>query len=89
MPAFPYWSLAAAQVSARLPSPRRRAGKLLTDYDNDVVRLAQRNAQLNGLDMGLTVRKLDIGETVREDGGSLVEEFGRFALVVASDMGFS
>ncbi|CAE8604109.1 unnamed protein product [Polarella glacialis] len=60
---------------------------VLTDGEDDVLELAKRNVELNGL-RGVDVRCLDLGFMQEEEGKALIEEFGQFPLVVGSDMIF-
>ncbi|CAE8678298.1 unnamed protein product, partial [Polarella glacialis] len=57
------------------------------DGEDDVLELAKRNVELNGLH-GVNVRCLDLGFMQEEEGKALIEEFGKFPLVVGSDMIF-
>eukprot|EP00929_Paragymnodinium_shiwhaense_P112106 TRINITY_DN80362_c0_g1_i1.p1 TRINITY_DN80362_c0_g1~~TRINITY_DN80362_c0_g1_i1.p1 ORF type:complete len:247 (-),score=50.64 TRINITY_DN80362_c0_g1_i1:120-860(-) len=62
---------------------------VVTDFDEIVRDLAKRNADTSGVGEFICARHLDVTDTCKEDAQKLIDEFGKFPLVVASDVTYS
>merc|ERR1712110_202967 len=77
----------AGLASLAYAKARPRNGPVvLSDYDEYVLGIAMRNASVNELSE-VAVRRVEFGADLERNGAQKVlEEFGRFSLVVGSDV---